>query len=445
MSYSPNPHYTPPPVAPAPLQIPQARALLSDERLVCGIIVASVCYQLVLCFINSNIMPVNRALLGLTEALILLMCFPLLLRRLLPGVLMLGAASVALLCLVWLFNQQLNIKSVRDIAMPLCYFWLGCNISRPETADRAFKLTIWVVLIIGVFELLFLESYTRWFDIFNYYINMGVVNTSGDTFVREDRLMSNGMRPEGIGRTLLPQLIGPHRVSSVFLEPVSLGNFATISAAWGLCRPVERWREGVFFVVAALVMMVLCDSRFALMSVTALIAIRMLVSGPLLYLCVLAPVAAVTLLMVIGYITPNETGFIMSDDLHGRLAYSGWSLLKFDVPKLFGIGHTKVYYDEGYAHILASLGLPLALLLWCSFWLLPVKDASALRFRAMVSIYIALILCVSGTSFFALKTSGILWFLVGCSIQNPALGNRLTPSPSLKSSPSVNRSMSHAD
>ena len=439
MSYSPNPYYTIPSVAPAQLHTPQERAQLSDERLVCTIVVAATCYTLVLCFINNNIMALNRSLLGATEAIILLMCAPLLLRRLLPSVLILGAITIAQLCLIWAICQQINIKSLRDIAMPLCFFWLGCNVGQKETADRALKMTIWVVLIIGFFELLLLDYYTRWFDIFSYYVNMGVTQLSADTFIREDRLMANGMRPEGIGRTLLPQLIGPHRVSSVFLEPVSLGNFATICAAWGLCRPASRWREGAFFVIAALVLIVLCDSRFAIMTVSLLVVLRLLLSQSLLYLCMFTPVAAITLILVVGYTTPNLTGYILEDNLHGRLAYSGWSLLKFDIPKLFGIGHTKVYYDEGYAHILATFGLPLALILWISFWLLPTKDSSSQYFRAMISVYIALILCVSGTSFFALKTSGILRFLVGCSVYQPALGNHL------KSSLPVHRSMSHAD
>jgi putative polymerase len=124
--------------------------------------------------------------------------------------------------------------------------------------------------------------------------------------------------------------------------------------------------------------------------------------------------------LVIGYTTPNETGRILNDDLQGRLAYSGWSLLQFDALKLLGIGHTKVYYDEGYAHTLATFGLPMALVFWCSFWLLPISSATSQRFRAMVSLYIALILCISGFSFFALKSAGLLWFLVGCSLQKPA-------------------------
>jgi putative polymerase len=418
--------YPPAPLLPASTPLARDQHWLNDQRLITFIIVASVGYQLVLCLLNTHLLHVSRALVGLAEAIIMLACLPLLMRRLLPGVVILACVSAAMLCLLGIFNEQLNIKAFRDIAIPLCYFWLGCNVGRLELADRALKAAICVVLAMGFFELLLLDTYTHWFDIFSYYVSIGTLDPTMD-LVREDRLQANGMRPEGIGRTLLPGLLGPHRVSSVFLEPVSLGNFASLCAAWGLAR--SQWREGIFFVVAAIVMMVLCDSRFALMTVSGFVLLRLFVHGALLNICVLAPIAAIALLLVVGHHIPNQTGHILTDDMQGRLAYSGWSLMQFDPLKLLGIGHTKVYYDEGYAHVLATFGLPLVLILWCSFWLLPKGNDTNQRFRAMASLYIALILCISGFSFFALKSAGLLWFLVGCSLQKPAAIAERLPYP----------------
>jgi putative polymerase len=179
--------------------------------------------------------------------------------------------------------------------------------------------------------------------------------------------------------------------------------------------------------VSAMLLMVLCDSRFALMTVSGFILLRLFVQGALLNLCIFAPIAAIALLLIAGINTPNETGYIPNDDLQGRLAYSGWSLLQFDPLKLLGIGRTRIYYDEGYAHALATFGLPLVLLFWLTLWLLPVNSASSQRFRAMVALYISLILCVSGFSFFALKSAGLLWFLVGCSLQRPAPVSHTSP------------------
>lgn len=395
------------------------RQWLSDQRLLTFIIVASVGYQALLCLFNNFVMPASRSLVGIAEAIILLACVPLLARRFLPGVIILICVAAAMLCVLGLLNQQLNIKAFRDIAIPLCYFWLGCNIGKPEMADRALTTTIWIVMVMGMFELLFVERYTELFDIFGYYVNIGNLLPVTD-YVRESRLQMNGIRPEGIGRTLLPGLLGPHRVSSVFLEPVSLGNFATLCAAWGIARDRHEWRKGLFFVTAAIFLMVLSDSRFALMTVSLFVVVRLLVHGKLINIAVIAPFLAVVMLVLVGLATEPAANGLINDDLHGRLAYSGWSLMEFDLPMLMATNIHDVYPDEGYAHMFSTFGLPLCLLFWFCFWLLPMPNEHSSRFRALVSIYIALILCISGSSFFALKSAGLLWFLVGCSVQKPA-------------------------
>ena len=229
MNYQPT--YSPGTALPAHRELVQP--WLSEQRLITFIVVAAVSYQALLCLANTLVMPASRALVGVTEAIILLACAPLLARRLLPGVTILACIAAATLCLLGLFNDQINIKAFRDLAIPFCFFWLGCNLGKPALADRALRVAIWVVLGMGMFELLFVDLYTELFDIFGYYVNIGSL-TPITEYVRESKLQMNGMRPEGIGRTLLPGILGPHRVSSVFLEPISLGNFASICAAWGL-------------------------------------------------------------------------------------------------------------------------------------------------------------------------------------------------------------------
>ena len=427
MNYQPA--YPPATPLPTDWQPVQQRQWLTDQRLLTFIIVASVGYQAVLCLINNFVIPASRPLVGLAEAFILLACAPFLARRLLPGVVALACIAAAMLCVLGMLNEQLNIKAFRDIAIPLCYFWLGCNVGKPEMADRALKVVIWVVIVLGMFELLFVDRYTELFDIFGYYVNIGSLLPVTE-YVRESKLQFNGIRPEGIGRTLLPGLLGPHRVSSVFLEPVSLGNFATLCAAWGIARDREEWRSGVFFVVAAVFLMVLSDSRFALMTVSLFVFMRILLQGKSINTAIIAPFLAVAMLVLVGLATKHEASGLMSDDLNGRLAYSGWSLMEFDLPMLMATNINDAYPDEGYAHMLSTFGLPLCLLFWFSLWVLPMTDSRSIRFRALISVYIALILCVSGSSFFALKSAGLLWFLVGCCMHNPApVPRRPVPGP----------------
>jgi putative polymerase len=398
--------------------IPAAGAALTDTRernLVVAILVAAVTYQAVLCLINTQIFAASRALVGLAEAAILLACLPLLARRLLPGVLIIALLAGAMLCLLALFSGSLNIKAFRDLIIPLCFFWLGCNIGRPEVGDLALKVIITIVLALGLTEYFFLDAYTSYFDIFGYYVNVGSLQPITE-YARDSRLQMNGIRPEGIGRTLLPNLLGSHRVSSVFLEPVSLGNFAAMTAAWGLSRGREELGKGAYFFGAAVVLMVLSDSRFALMSVSIMVAMRLLLTGNIVNLAVLAPFAAIGLLVFLGMTVSGS----LADNFIGRLTLSGWSLVDFDAATLLGASFGANYADQGYAYVFSSFGLPLCVLLWFTLWLLPMPDRRSMRFRAFIAIYISLILCVSGTSLFAFKTAGILWFLMGTLLRSPA-------------------------
>lgn len=389
-----------------------------DQWLIPAILVAAVAYQALLCLINTQVFSISRAMVGLAEAAVLAACLPLLARRLLPGVIIIATLMGALLCLLTLLSGEIQIKAFRDLLIPLCFFWLGCNIGRPEVADRALKYAFSVVLIMGLMEFFLLDQYTQFFDIFSYYVNIGNLQVITE-YVRDSKLQMNGIRPEGIGRTLLPSLLGSHRVSSVFLEPVSLGNFATITAAWGLSRDKAEWRKGAFFVIAAVILIVLSDSRFALMSVSIMVAMRMMLSGAALNLAILAPFGAIAIVLLAGLLIGDYVG----DNFVGRLAISGWALLEFDVRTLLGAAPGENFADMGYAYVLSTFSLPLCLLLWFSFWFLKIPDERGQRFRAFISIYIALILCVSGTSLFAFKTAAMLWFLVGCTLQKPAPEN----------------------
>ena len=385
-----------------------------DDPIIIAIVIATITYQALLCLLNTYGLSASRALLGISEAIILAACVPFITRRLLPGIIIVIAISGAMFCLQALLSGQLNIKTFRDLAIPLCYLWLGCNIGRIDLASRALTYAVWVVLLMAIFELFFLDQYTDVFNIFSYYVNTG--NLEPAPAYATSKLQLNGLRPEGIGRTLLPALIGPHRVSSVFLEPVSLGNFATICAAWGLSLNHSELRKTVFFVAVAIVMIVISDSRFALTTVSLMVAMRFAIKGNALYLPIFAPFAAVALLIVLGI----ENGRFVEDSFHGRLALSGQALHEFTVSTLFASSVAKPYADMGYAHLISAFGLPISLLLWFSLWFLPMPDEQGQRFRAFAAIYIVLILCVSGYSLYALKTSGVLWFLMGCCLKNPA-------------------------
>ena len=377
------------------------------------ILFAATSYQAVLCLIHTHFFRVNTPLLILTEFLIYLSCLVLLMRRVRVEFVIVAVLISAYLLMLSIFRGELELKGFRDVMIPILFYWLGRQIADMKYADKILRQLIVVVLAFGFFELFFLDWYSSLFNIFSYYLSQGVI-TVPTNFISGSALNLNGMRPEGIGRTLLPGLLGSHRVSSIFLEPVSLGNFAVIVAAWGLAKTRAEWKNGLFFLGAAALMITLSDSRYGIGAVALMLLLRAIPVGKLKFVVSLLPLLCVAALVLIGLFYHGQ----YADNILGRLFVSGRALLSFNVPMLLGVeGASISFYDMGYPYIFTRLSVLLVVCLWFAIWMIKMQDRRGERFRVYVALYITLILCVSGTSFFALKTAGLLWFLVGSGVR----------------------------
>ena len=353
-------------------------AAVPGKKLVFWILIVSLMYQALLCALHTNVHPISMSGVALAELCIYLGCFAVLIRHLRMEFIALAAVTIAYLLLLAILRNQLDPKGFRDVLIPILFYGIGRQIGDVKYADRVLKVAVLLVLAFGFFELLFLDAFSRVFNIFSYYVSQGSLQ-AGSNWAKDSVLGLNGTRPEGIGRTILPSLLGNHRVSSVFLEPVSLGNFAVIT-------------------------------------LTLLVAVRLLPWPKNAWMIVL-PLAAVIMLVAIGNFYTGGYG----DNVIGRLYVSGVTLLDLNVGSIFGLdGYDVAYGDMGYPTLLTRWGALLCIFLWCAFWMVRMEDERGDRFRAFTTLYLSLILCVSGTSLFALKTAGILWFLVGCFAGRPA-------------------------
>ena len=373
------------------------------------ILFAATLYPALLCLFHTHFFRVVTSTVGIAEFLIYLACVAVLIRPVRIEFIIIATLMIAYLLLLTLFRGEIELKGFRDVVIPVLFYWVGRQVGSMAYADKMLKRLIWVVLAVGLLELFFLDWYSWLFNIFSYYFSQGI-NTMPTNFVSDSVLNVNGIRPEGIGRTILPSLLGSHRVSSVFLEPVSLGNFAVIVAAWGLAKTRRDWKNGLFFFATAAVMITLSDSRYGIGAVSLMLLFRVLPLRPLNFAVSILPLICLAALVMIGLF--YQGGY--DDNILGRLYASGKSLLSFNVLMLFGVeGAFRFFYDMGYPYIFTRLGLPLAVFMWFAIWMIRMPDNVGARFRMFVALYIALILCISGTSMFALKTAGILWFLVG--------------------------------
>ena len=382
---------------------------LASTKSVSVILIASVVYQALLALMHTHFFRASSLAVAAAEFLIYLACVLVLAKRIRLESVTIVALVLAYLFLLSIFRNALEFKGFRDVMIPLLFYWLGRHVADIGYADRILKVLVGVVLAVGFFEFFFLDQFTRLLNIFSYYVSTGTV-TITTNFITDSALNLNGLRPEGIGRTIFPALLGSHRVSSVFLEPVSLGNFAVIVAAWGLSKPRAEYKQMLFFVLSATILISLSDSRYGLIVVSALIAMRIAVRGRWNVAVIILPLVSIVVLVLIGLFFNGG----LADNIMGRLFWTGNTLLSFNVEKILGIqGFNIPYGDMGYAYLLSRWGVLLCIALWMAFWLVKMTDERGERFRTYAALYISLILTVSGTSFFALKTAGLLWFLMG--------------------------------
>jgi putative polymerase len=372
------------------------------------ILIASVCYLAVLSFLNARGFHVSPSLVASVEFLLYMACLSVLIRRLPLLTVAFSFALFSWLVLTWLVRQSPDLKGLRDLIIPILFLSLGRHVADVAFADRQLKVIVGILVVLGLFEALLTTTYSQLFNTFSFYVNLGGIRESAAMF--EGQLLTlNGFRPEGIGRTILPFLLGPHRTSSAMMEPVSLGNFGVILLAWGLSKPWAEIRRFPAWILSAALLIALSDSRFGLTLSFVLIGARVLPLPMLRKLAPFIPFLVLAAVLGLAFFWPS-TG----DHLHGRISLSGHALLNFDGRMLLGLqGPLPNFGDMGFAYVISRFGTPLCLVLILAMFTLPMADLRGERFRVLIVLYIFANLAVSGTSVFALKTAGLMWFLFG--------------------------------
>lgn len=379
-----------------------------SPRAVTLLLIAATSYLAFLSAINAHIFRASPALVGLVEALIYAACFAQIARALSPRLILVWLFASAALVLLWLIRQEADIKSLRDLIIPMLFFALGRYVADMKFADVLLYRLLLLLVVVGLFEAVALDLYASLFNTFSFYVNLGTINEASAMFDGQ-ALTLNGYRPEGIGRTLLPWLLGNHRVSSLLMDPVSLGNFAVISVAWALSMTDGETRTRVVLLGGAIALLVMADSRFGALVLLVMAGVRCLPVSLVDRGALLIPLLAGAATIAVAILSPSY-----GDNLLGRLSGSGQVLLALEPREWLGIRSPMPgYADMGYGYVLTRFGVPLATMLFCCLFLGGQLSRRARYFRAFAILYASLILAVSGTSLFALKTAATLWFLMG--------------------------------
>jgi hypothetical protein len=307
--------------------------------------------------------------------------------------------------LVSMFGQAPYPEMLRNAAIIVIFFMLGVR-SSWKTIRICFGAAALIVGGVLLFEAVSTASYVSTFQPARYY----ELTRGSEPLETVDGLYRNASGFES--RFLIAEIIG-HRASSIFLEPVSLGNFGVVllgfvTSGWSRMSVAER--VGYLLLVG-----------FILLTTNSRILLGFVMLCPLIFLIgprigqaprlLILPAVLLAAFLVYAF-GPGNGG----DNLIGRTEKAVRNMGELGASGLFGFRPelASEFSDSGYAFVIGSssvLGLG-------AIWLysaLIVPSHSPMQGRAglFLPLYVSLNLLVSGTSVFSVKAAALLWLFIG--------------------------------
>lgn len=382
------------------------------------VLLGSVCFNALLAIVNGHVMALTPALVIAAEAAFVsaALCLAFMgWRTEMAPVLALIIMLVLFAIIRAVATGVVEPKYLRDTLIIPTFLLLGMA-SGTNNLARTVLILHAIVFAVFLLEALAPSIYSELFRIQDYYINTRG-NSVDEFYNANSELFISATRPN---ERFLP-FIDAARLSSIFLEPVSLGNYCTIIVAC-ITSSYRRYsgRALAFLAISTTAMLFGCDGRFAV--VCSVLIIVMSFISPRLppYSAIIYLPAAVLIMFAIVSSAAMQTG---GDDFIGRIAHTKDLLLRFDAQEFLGMSDRYIdeAMDSGVAYLIVTQSLPGLILLWLFIAWGPVEHTTEqVRYTHAVCLYLALSMLVS-YSFLTIKTGALLWFVQG-ALQTGSLG-----------------------
>ncbi len=374
----------------------------------------AVLYNGFLAFVSAHLFSVNQSLVALSEIFILLSVLVLVtwseIEKSEIREVLFMSFIVVLAILISMVNQQLFIDSIRNFLIIVAFFLLGKRATE-STIHKIYFVVSTVVALFLVLEMFALDIYVQVLQPALYY-----AKTRGMEVSQYNELGVFNAALGFEGRFGFGLYNGP-RTASVFLEQVSLSNFAVVLAIYlsSLWDKIEFKRK-LFFIGLILLILITSRSRAAFGIVSfVLIGYHLIPLLPRVSSLLILPMAILVTISVSLYFSADH-GYALEDSLKGRLLHTGLILKNFDLQDLFSLNIAGLgrYADSGLAYLINANTLLGTLAFWLFIGLLfKPANHSQLRMLFLVNFYFFAVLAVSGTSVFSIKTAALLWLLAG--------------------------------
>jgi putative polymerase len=264
------------------------------------------------------------------------------------------------------------------------------------------------VFTVGVLEIASPTAYAEIFRILDYYVNTR--DFAANSFWNTDStLFVSATRP--FARFFF--FVDWHRGSSIFLEPVSLGNYCVVAAILTLaCWSECSLRTRAYLICSTFFLLVSSDGRLATASiiivVVSLIVLNKFSSRwSILYLPAIVAASAAYV-----HFAGSVEGY---DNFIGRVAATLEVLSRLDVSALVGLSAraAETAADYGIVYFILSQSLFGVAAIWFGICLLaPDRTLSSRVYMHAIGIFIPLSLLISN-SFFSIKIAALIWFFYG--------------------------------
>jgi putative polymerase len=384
-----------------------------------ALVIAAISFNAVLCLINTRVAPIHNSYVVLSEVVIITAALLASFRTMEPRYVVIIAAMIAYIAILSVVRAMvspgagLDLKIGRDFLIPIAFLLLGRSENKVKVADYTVYVATALVLVFALFEFFSLDAYLKIFSVTDYYVARGTLDASDPSLQWASGLMVSGLRPEEQGRALLP-FLGEHRVSSLFLEPVGLGNFGFIVAIWSIARSKMERRLRLWSIVAGIALIILADSRFNAYFLG--VGVVILLANPRITKLVVAALPAVLIIgLCLGAADAavGDVPLLAGLTLKERLLYSGHVLLDFDILNWLGLEAARAQtFDSGYAYVITNVGIIGLAAFWIWFMTLAGRCRDFYAFRNANAAYFAVLFCISASQF-TIKTAALLWFLMG--------------------------------
>lgn len=369
-------------------------------------------YNFLLAVVNAKVFRVSPAMTYVVELAIYGACFLIglwSLDRKRTAMVFTGIGLLALLMLVRLFLVwSIDPKFFRDALIPFAFLVLGAAYT--GSLPRMFLRMALIVSLVAAFELALPKVYGDVVNPKSYFVNAR--GASASSFWNQDsNLFVSATRPGA--RNFLPSSNLP-RASSVFIEPVTMGNFiifftAILLTFWRWMRPV-----GIAASVAMIgFLIVASDGRLAAGTCVMMVALSPLLLrmdqrlGFLIFFGVL--LGAWLMVWASGIQSYEDTTL-------GRVFFTVYSIRNMTTESWLGLDFDTPYkyFDSGIAYFISSQSvvLVLAFLLAYSFAML-MRTIEGQLFKNLLIFAFSLSLLVSN-GYFSIKTAALWWFVCGC-------------------------------